>query len=139
MVTTSEGPGPGVADTSGWYRVRVIRSDKMYYDVLSPAPGSTAYVEPRVLPEGTAEALRRAIPKSRCSARPARRRPLRSTSSTWTVRGSLRSRPQAAVLQAVVGPVQDQSVPTITDGAIQVWHVWHEIHYLGTVLRDLDL
>jgi RHS repeat-associated protein len=134
IVATLEGPGPDVADTSGWYRISVIRYDYSS-SVLEPAPGSTAYVQPRLLPQATAEALFARDPQvqvfGQTGSPPPASQHIFNLDHSWFFSES----PQAAVLQAVVGLVQDQSVPVLTNGVVKLWHIAHFIHSQGIVFE----
>jgi RHS repeat-associated protein len=136
MVTTGPGPGPGVADTSGYYRIVAIRGSGEYYGELIPQPGSTAYVTPSVLPAETRQTLMARDPQVQVfgltGSTPPGSQNIFKLDHSWFFAES----PQAAVLQAVVGLVSDQSTPIMIDGAITVYHITHYIDYQG-LLADL--
>ncbi len=134
MVTTSEGPGPGVPDTSGWYRVVGLRCDDDG-SMLTPEPGSTSYIETHVLPPGTHEELLARDPQvhvfGATDSPPLGFENVFDLDRSWFFAESR----QGAFFQAVVGLVSDQSTPVLDEGTIKVWHVWDI--YDGQVNYDL--
>ncbi len=124
MVTTWAGPGPGVADTSGWYRVSSITCD-IDSTFLTATAGSTAYMTPSVLPPDTQATLGAVDPQVNVfgwsGATPPGSAGIFNFDRSWFSADSF----QGAVLQSVVGLVSDQSAPVLTaDGEVKVYHAW---------------
>jgi RHS repeat-associated protein len=157
MVTTAQGPGPGAPDTAGWYRVVAIAANAGGYltpnpgstayrraealpetteQMLSPRDsqvyvfgdtGWTGYGRAEALPETTEHM--RSLSDSHVQVFQDTGSPPLGSDNIFTFDHSwfFAESPQAAILQAVVGLVYDQSVPTVTGGVVTVWHVRGEI------------
>jgi autotransporter-associated beta strand protein len=133
MVTTAQGPGSGEPDTAGWYRVVAIRPRSGYGPDLTANSGSTAYVYRDALPESTAQVL---SPRDGevhvfgdTSLPPLGSEEIFLFDRSWYFAES----PQAAILQAVIGLVYDQSVPTVTNGVIGEIKGVRNPHFLRTL------
>lgn len=133
-VTTAAAPA---ADTAGWYRITSIVCDENgiicpssyeYFhhagDRWEPQSASTAYAEPRLLSQSTAEAL---LPRDPVvlvigdsNPAPVGSDGVFNLDRSWFFAES----PEGAALHAVSGLVYDGTVPKVQNGQVKVWHIY---------------